>query len=389
MTDEARQAAGPLEGLLVLDFSQLIAGPMAAMTMADLGARVIKIESPAGDSARQLDPSPDGTFLGLFDSLNRNKESIVLNLRDPGDNALALRLVDRADVLVESARVGVMERLGLGYETVRDRNPRLIYLSVTGYGERGPNARRGGVDMALQAETGWMDITGEPDGPPVKIGATPLDASTGHVAAQGLLAALLMRERTGRGDHIKVSLYDVGCHLHAQDFTQYLMTGFAVTRTGNFPAMSTPAGIYETADGTLALAAYLQHHWEAAAEIFGDPSLREDPRFATVQCRRANGAVLIARLQEIMRTRTTAEWREDFERAGLTNAVVRNIEQVVESDQFTAAELLLEFGEERPVRTVRSPVRYETIHRDSHTPAPRLDADRERLVREFMPVLTP
>ncbi|MDX6743889.1 CoA transferase [Actinocorallia sp. A-T 12471] len=367
----------PLEGFLVLDFTQVVAGPLAAMILADLGARVVKIEPPQGDAARQLGPNPKRGYLGgMFETYNRDKESIVLNLAAAADRARALDLVDRADVLIESSRVGVMDRLGLGAEAMTERNPRLVYASITGYGERGPNATRGGVDMSLQGETGWMSITGEPDGPPTKLGAVPIDVSTGHVAAQAVLAALLGRERHGRGEIVRVSLFDVGCHLHAHDFTDYLMTGWTARRTGNFPAITAPAGVYETADGSLVLAAYMPHHWKAALAVLDDSRL-EDPAFATLRDRVAHRATLVPILQSILKSRTTAEWIARFDAARLTTGEVRDTGQAAESDQFAAAELALEFDHaDATVRTLRTPARYASFTPRAHTRAPHLDADR-------------
>lgn len=372
----------PLEGFTVLDCTQVVAGPLAAMILADLGARVIKIEPPTGDAARQLGPSPEHDYRGpFFETYNRDKESLVLDLATEDGREKALALVDRADVLIESSRTGVMDRLGLGAEEATARNPRLVYVSITGYGERGPNALRGGVDMTLQAETGWMSITGEPDGPPTKLGAVPVDVATGHVAAQAALAALLGRSRHGRGDVVRVSLFDVGCHLHAHDFTDYLMTGRVARRTGNFPAVTAPAGVYETADGSLVLAAYMPHHWSAALEVFDDDALR-DPRFATLRDRIANRAELVPLLQGIMRKRTTAEWIDRFGAARLTTGEVRDTGQTADSDQFAAAELALEItGDDgRRVRTLRNPARYASLPPRPHTPAPALDEHRDTVL---------
>ncbi|ROO86505.1 crotonobetainyl-CoA:carnitine CoA-transferase CaiB-like acyl-CoA transferase [Actinocorallia herbida] len=369
----------PLEGFLVLDFTQVVAGPLAAMILADLGARVIKIEPPQGDAARQLGPNPKRGYLGgMFETYNRDKESIVLNLTDEADRARALELVDRADVLLESSRVGVMDRLGLGAEAMTERNPRLVYASITGYGERGPNAERGGVDMSLQGETGWMSITGEPDGPPTKLGAVPIDVSTGHVAAQGILAALLGRTRHGKGEIVRVSLFDVGCHLHAHDFTDYLMMGWTARRTGNFPAVTAPAGVYETADGSLVLAAYMPHHWKAALAVFDDSRL-EDPAFASMRDRVMHRETLVPILQSILKTRPTAEWVARFDAARLTTGEVRDTGQAADSDQFAAAELALEFGgaEGRDVRTLRTPARFASFGPREHARAPQLDGDRD------------
>jgi crotonobetainyl-CoA:carnitine CoA-transferase CaiB-like acyl-CoA transferase len=375
----------PLDGFIVLDFSQIVAGPLAAMVLADLGAQVIKIEPPSGDAARQLGSRPARGYAGMFESFNRGKESIVIDLQTPEGLQEALELAMSADVLIEASRVGVMDRLGLGPERLRQLNPRLVYVSINAYGERGENALRGGVDVAVQAETGWMSITGEPDGPPTKLGAIPIDAATGHVAAQGALAALLARERHGDGDVVRVSLYDVGCHLHAHDFTDYLSMGWVANRTGNFPAATTPSGVYETADGTMVLSAYMPHHWSVALDILDDDELRNDPRFATMKDRIANREILLPTLQTRLKTRTTADWMEQFSKARLTCGVVRDTAEAAESRQFAASELSLHLvaADGRSVRTIRSPARFDSFSLAPSRPAPGLDEDRAAIERRF------
>lgn len=367
----------PLDGLTVVDFTHAVAGPLAAMVLADFGARVIKVEPPSGDGARALS-RPDGTsYLGLFETFNRGKESVVLDLETPAGRAAAHDLVDRADVLVQSFRPGVMQRHGLGATEARTRNPGLVYASVSGYGGSDP---RGGVDMALQGETGWMSVTGEPDGPPTKVGALPIDVATGHVLAQAVLAALLRRARTGVGDEVEVALYDVGCHLHAHDFTEYLMAGRVTKRTGNHPGLTAPSGLYETADGAIVLAAYMPKHWEMALAVLGDDELRTDPRFATLASRIEHRAELVAELQRVMRGRPTAEWVRLFDDARLTAGQVLDTGQVAESAQFARNGMELRVTSEtgRTARTIRHPARFGAFVPAASSPAPLLDEHGDR-----------
>lgn len=372
----------PLDGMVVLDFSQIVAGPLAALVLADLGALVVKIEPPTGDAARQLGSRPRDNYAGMFESFNRGKQSIVLDLRTEEGRDEALRLVEVADVLIESSRVGVMQRLGLGAERLRALNPRLVYVSISAYGPDGEDATRGGVDIAIQAETGWMSITGEPDGPPTKLGSVPIDAATGHVAAQAALAALLGRERHGQGETIHVSLYDVGCHLHTHDFTDYLSRGWVAQRAGNFPAVTTPAGVYETADGTMVLAAYMPHHWSVALDILDDDRLRDDPRFATMKDRIVNRDVLLPLLQSILRTRTSDEWMRRFAEARLTCGVVLDTGEVARSRQFADSGLALTAAgpDGRTVGTIRTPARYAGFRPPPAVAAPQLDGDRDEII---------
>lgn len=373
------EVRGPLDGLVVLDFSQIVAGPMAAMVLGDLGATVIKVEPPTGDASRQLGAREADGYLGMYESFNRGKQSVIVDLHSPEGRAEALALIDVADVMIESSRVGVMDRLGIGAGPMLERNPRLVYVSISAFGERGPNAARGGVDVVIQAETGWMSITGEPDGPPTKLGSIPIDAATGHVAAQAALAALFARERSGRGDVVRVSLYDVACSLHAHDFTDFLTNGWVAGRTGNYPAATTPSGVYETSDGTVVLSAYMPHHWEVAVEVLDDDRLRTEPRFLTMRDRIQNRDALLPVLQEIMRTRSTAEWMKLFDAARLTSGVVRDTDAVAQSEQFEAADLRVDMHDEhgRSVSSIRTPARYDSFPIAATHPASALDSDRE------------
>lgn len=372
----------PLDGLVVLDFSQIVAGPMAALVLGDLGATVIKIEPPTGDASRQLGSRQADGYFGMYESFNRGKHSIVIDLQSADGREQAKALVDKADVMIESSRVGVMDRLGLGAAPMLERNPCLVYVSISAFGEDGPNATRGGVDVVMQAETGWMSITGEPNGPPTKLGSIPIDAATGHVAAQGALAALFARHRTGRGDIVRVSLYDVACSLHTHDFTDFMTKGWVAGRTGNYPAATTPSGVYETSDGNVVLSAYMPHHWQVAVDVLGDNRLRDGSRFATMKDRIRNRAALLPILQEVMRTRSTAEWMKLFDAARLTSGLVRDVNEVVESEQFDAAGLRVDMVDDggRSISSIRTPARYDSFAIEPSSPASDLDGDRDQVL---------
>jgi crotonobetainyl-CoA:carnitine CoA-transferase CaiB-like acyl-CoA transferase len=379
LTDsQHHHGGGPLRERLLLDFSHGVAGPLAAMIMADLGARVIKIEPPGGDGARQLGV-PNGTeYLGLFETYNRGKESVVLDLTTDDGRNRALALTKHADVLIQAFRPGVMTRLGLGVETVRLLNPQIIYASVSAYHH---DDERRGVDTALQGETGWMSITGEPDGPPTKIGALPIDVATGHVTAQAILAALLNRERFGHGDVVDVSLYDVACHLHAHDFTEYLMTGRVAPRTGNQMGLSAPSGVFATSDGAIVLATYLPQHWKTTLAVLDDDELRSDARFATTKDRAVHRREFYAAIERITRTKTTREWTRLFDQARLTTGEVLDTGQVASSDQFrrNQLELHLTSPADREVRTIRNPVKFKTFTPSTAHPAPLLGQHQTEL----------
>jgi crotonobetainyl-CoA:carnitine CoA-transferase CaiB-like acyl-CoA transferase len=361
----------PLRGAIVLDFSHGVAGPLAAMIMADLGARVIKIESPGGDGARQLGDPIGDDYLGLFETYNRGKESVVIDLQTADGRAKALALTTEADVVIQAFRPGVMDRLGLGASTVRALNPRVIFASISAYG---PDDDRRGVDTALQGETGWMSITGEPHGPPTKIGALPIDVATGHVAAQAVLAALLNRAVDGHGDVVDVSLYDVGCHLHAHDFTEYLMTGRVARRTGNQMGLAAPSGVFQTADGAIVLAPYLPAHWTTTLDVLDSDELRHDPRFSTPRERARHRAEFHETIERVTRTKTTREWTVVFDAARLTTGEVLDTGEVAASEQFARNELELRATDEhgRSIRTIRNPVCFGAFTPCNPQPAPLL-----------------
>lgn len=370
--------SGPMQGRTVLDFSHGVAGPLAAMIMADLGARVIKIEPPGGDGARQLG-IPNGTeYLGLFETYNRGKESVVLDLTTGDGRNRAIALAKDADVVIQAFRPGVMARLGLGVDVICHLNPRIVYASVSAYH---PDDERRGVDTAIQGETGWMSITGEPDGPPTKIGALPIDVASGHVVAQAILAAMLNRERFDHGEIVDVSLYDVACHLHAHDFTEYLMTGRVAPRTGNQMGLSSPSGVFATRDGAIVLATYLPKHWHTTLSVLDDDELRTDARFATTKDRAAHRREFYNAVERVTRTKTTREWTQLFDEARLTTGEVLDTGQVASSAQFKRNQLELRLGSDgdRQVRTIRNPMRFSTFTPTTARPAPLLDEHRSEL----------
>jgi crotonobetainyl-CoA:carnitine CoA-transferase CaiB-like acyl-CoA transferase len=348
------------------------------MIMADLGARVIKIESPGGDGARQLGGPIGDDYLGLFETYNRGKESVVIDLQTADGRAEALALTRDADVLIQAFRPGVMDRLGVGVSAVRAVNPRIIYASISAYG---PEDDRRGVDTALQGETGWMSITGEPDGPPTKIGALPIDVATGHVAAQAVLASLLNRAVNGHGDVVDVSLYDVGCHLHAHDFTEYLMTGRVAKRTGNQMGLAAPSGVFQTTDGAIVLATYLPAHWATALDVLDSDELRHDPRFDTPRERSRHRTQFHEAIERVTRTKTTREWTVLFDAARLTTGEVLDTGQVTASDQFARNQLELRATDEqgRSIRTIRNPTCFGAFIPSNPHPAPLLGQHQNTL----------
>lgn len=373
-------SAPPLEGIKVVDFSQMLAGPAAALWLADYGAEVVKIEPPEGDSGRalrsaaaaHLDPPP------MFGAYNRNKTAARLDLKAEKDRAIAWRLIADADVILESGRPGVMEGLGFGCDDVRDRFPSIVFASVSGFGW-GPEARRlRGVDLVIQAESGVMAITGHRDGPPTKVGFTVIDAACGHALCHGILAALFRRERTGVGSQVRISLYDVALNLQAAPLSEFLYTGTQPLRFGNSAAHTSPADMFNCADGPIILVAYLDAHWRKLLDILDDDSLRDDPRFADPQTRVIHRDLLTERLAAHLRERPAQEWIERLSAAGILVARVKDYHDVTTAAVTDESGILFEDG---GFHAVRSPV--QLIGTKTPVPAPLQYAEAADLADQF------
>lgn len=380
--------AGPLSGILVVDFTRLIAGPCATDMLAALGARVIKIESAGGDPMRLTRSVGTGSLAAspTFAAYNSLKESVVLDLKDDRDHEVALEMCARADVIIESFRPGVMDRLGLGPGAIRESNPRVVYASLSAFGDVEPMASRGGVDIVLQAECGLMSVTGEPGREPLKVGVPIIDSAAAYVIAFGVVSALLNRHRHGVSDDITVSMFDVGLHAQAQAFSEFLTSGNQPPRTGNKVPYAAPAEVYPTADGMLVLSAHIREHWPRLCSLLGRPALVTDPRFADVRKRVDNREALNAQIAEALAERTAAEWVEILGEAGLTVGRIRAYDDVLRGPEVAARQSIVpgENADGSPVRFVRVPLRFR---RWSDAALPRrvksLDADGPALRKEF------
>jgi crotonobetainyl-CoA:carnitine CoA-transferase CaiB-like acyl-CoA transferase len=378
-------AAAPLQGLRVLELGNLLAAPCAGMVLADLGAEVVKVEGFGGDPARELQTA---AFTGsgtspTFLAFNRGKRSLALDLRTVGGLEVASRLLERSDVLIESFRPGVMDRLGLGVETLRRSHPRLVYASLSGFGHVGPQRGRRGVDLVIQAESGIMAVTGQPDGPPTKVGFTVVDVAAGHVLAQGILAALINRGRTGEGDHVSVSLLDVALHLQAAPMTEYLATGKVPPRCGNAAPMTAPADLFSTADGHLVISAYLDDHWRSLCETLGRADLLTDPRFVTKVDRVRHRDELVRELEATLHTDTSRGWMARLQGAGLAVGMVKSYADIEADEQVRAMETLVSVGEASPIRTVRTPARYGSWQTEYSIAPPGVGEHTEEVLGEL------
>ncbi|MDR7483284.1 MAG: CoA transferase [Armatimonadota bacterium] len=306
-----------LEGIRVLDLSQGAAGPICAMYLGDLGAEVVKVEPPGGEWGRGLGPPFVDGVAAAFIGMNRNKRSIVIDLKHPQARPVILRLVAGSDVLVESFRPGVMARLGLDYDTLRSDHPRLIYCAISAFGASGPWHDRPGVDGIVQAASGLMSVTGSPDSEPVKVGVPAADTTAGFLAAAGILAALFARERTGRGQCVDLSLLDALLAFQTVPLAMYLASGTPPGRTGSAAPYAAPNEAYPTADGHVMVAAYTPERWHALCAVLGRPDLAADPRFATNEARVAHRVELRDALAPIFRAMPTAHWLAVLEAADI------------------------------------------------------------------------
>ncbi|GAA2864190.1 CoA transferase [Pseudonocardia halophobica] len=385
---------GPLAGMLVLDLSRALAGPHAAMVMGDLGARVIKVEVPGrGDDSRGWGPP----FVGGEDSAervatyflaaNRNKESIALDLKDAGDHAVLEALASEADVLVENFRPGVLDRLGLAPETLLARNPRLVVLSITGFGHDGPDAHRPGYDQIAQGETGLMSLTGSGPHDPQRVGVPLCDLTAGLNGATGVLAALLERTRTGRGQIVRTSLLAAGVGLHAFQGTRWTVGAELGRASGNHHPTIAPYGLFACKDGAVQIAVGSEALWRRLSDGFGFPG--DDPRFDRNANRVAHRAELIDVIEAAFADRTKAELLDELDRLGVPAGAVRTLDEVYAWDQVASQRLVV--TTDHPVAgriTLPGPaVRFFDADgrertRIRHTPPPALDQHRLLVLAE-------
>ncbi|HVA30593.1 MAG TPA: CoA transferase [Gaiellaceae bacterium] len=355
----------PLAGVRVVDVTASLAGPSCTQLLAALGADVVKIEAPEGDHARAWGPPFIGGDGALFFAANAGKRSLAVDLAHDIDTVLAL--VDEADVFVQSLRPGLADARGLGAEALRARNPRLVYCTIGAYGATGPYADRPGYDPLMQAASGLMSVTGEPDGPPVRAGVSLIDFATGQWAAIGILAALLEREKTGAGRTIDTSLYETALALLSAQLVAYAATGETPGRHGTAFAPIAPYEVFPTSDGALMIVAGSDALWERLRGVLELPA---DERFETNPDRVRNRADLAALISERLRTRTNAEWEAALTGAGVPASPVRGVDEAFSHEQTQALGILQRLGEGT---TVSPPLTIDGERVRHRTPPPKLD----------------
>ncbi len=327
---------GALSDVTVLDMSRILAGPFGTQILADLGATVWKIESPWGDDTRGWGPPFVGSESAYYLSANRGKKSLIVNLRDPRGQDIIKRLAAKSDVLVENFRVGNLARYGLDYESISEINPRIVYASVTGFGQTGPRAEEPGYDAALQGMTGIMSVTGEPDGRPTKVGVAWVDILTGLTSTIGILAALHERETSGRGQHVDVSLFDVGIASMANLAQSFLATNDPPGRIGNAHPQVVPYQDFQASDGSFMLAANNDDQFRRLCDVVDLPDLPDDDRFRDNAARVRNRETLAEMLNRKIEANTRDHWLNTLQRAGITVTSINTIVDALEDRQADA-----------------------------------------------------
>ncbi len=363
----------PLSGIRVLDFTRVLAGPYCTALLADLGADVIKVEPPGGDDYRHIGPFVGGES-ALFLAVNRGKRSIVLDLADPDDLQVALALARRADVIVENFRPGVADRLGIGWEALSALRPSLVYASISGFGQTGPLAKRPAYDIVVQALSGIMAVTGDPDGPPTLIGESIADVVAALFASWSITAALVERGRTGRGRRLDVAMLDSMIALQPLVVARTLASGVAPARVGNRHPLSAPFGAFRGSDRSFVLAVLNEKLFAALAGVIGRPEIAGDPRFATDALRLANEPALRAIIEAWSSGRTAADAVAALAAAGVPAAEIETMAQALASEQAALRDPLQQMT--HPVvgliRTLEQPVRFDGASRGGLAAAPLL-----------------
>jgi CoA:oxalate CoA-transferase len=376
---------GPLSGITVLDLTRVLAGPFCTLTLADLGARVIKIEHPDGDMARQLGPMLDGGVSGYALSVNRGKEGLALDLKREADVAIFHRLLARADVLVENYRAGVMERLGLGWEALHARHPRLIYAATSGFGHTGPYAGYAAFDLVAQAMGGVMSLTGHPGNPPTRVGVSIGDIAAALYTTIGITSALVHRANTGSGMKVDVAMLD--CQVAISE--NAIVRHFAGETPGPIGARhptSAPFDAFPTQDGHMVIASADDAGYRRLCATLARPELADDPRFANVRLRVANHEALKDELSKVLAARPTVEWVETLRAAGLPCGPINTIADVVADPQVAARNMIVEVDDPRAgtVKLFGCPIKMSAFD-DPHVraTAPAVDGDRARILAEL------
>lgn len=376
----------PLENIRVLDLTRVVSGPYCTMILGDMGADVIKIEHPeSGDDSRGFAPPYQGDQAAYYLSVNRNKRSLTLNMKTEKGRDILWQLIEDADILVENFRPGVMERLGFGYEAVSASRPEIIYCSISGFGQTGPQRNRPGYDVVVQAESGIMDLTGPKDGAPYKVGTSIADLVSGQTAVNGILAALHVRHGTGRGQYIDISMLEAASALLTFNASIYFATGEAPARRGNEHATIVPYEAFETADDLwMNLGIANDTLWQRFCDLVGRGDLYEDERFRKGPDRVSHREILVPIVARIIKSRTRAAWLPLLEEAGIPVAAIRSVAEVCESDVLKARDMITDMPHATggSVKTIKSPLHMSETPLDHYSAPPMLGEHSSEILQE-------
>jgi crotonobetainyl-CoA:carnitine CoA-transferase CaiB-like acyl-CoA transferase len=364
----------PLDDVFVVDLSRILSGPVCTMLLGDMGAEIIKVEPPpSGDDSRQWGPPFIGGISTYFHSINRNKKSLGLNLKTEEGRRILGKLVERADVLIENFRPGVLEKLGFGYEAVARLNPRTVYCSISGFGQTGPYRDRPGYDVIAQGESGVMDLTGFPDRPPVKMGASLADIVTGLYAFQGILLALLARHRTNRGQYVDISLLDSMVSTLTYHALIYLTTGNSPKRMGTRHPSIVPYECFQASDGFVNVAVTNQKQWFNFCKVLGFPEVATDPRFEKMKDRLAHYDELKPMIDRVIGSWTRTQVIERMDNVGIPAGPINTVAEIMEDPQMKAREMIhqLIHPEYGPLRVLGIPIKLSDTPGSLDTAPPR------------------
>jgi crotonobetainyl-CoA:carnitine CoA-transferase CaiB-like acyl-CoA transferase len=366
---------GALSGVTVVDFTRVLSGPYCTMVLADHGARVIKIEHPVrGDDTRHWGPPFIGKESAYFLSINRNKESVTVDFKHPQGKGVLEKLLARADVVVENFRPGTLDAAGLDATSVLARHPRIVYCSISGYGQTGPRREEPGYDAVMQAEGGLMSITGEADGPAYRLGVAITDIVSGLFAAQGVMAAIIARGKTGRGQHVDIGMLDATAALLTYQAGNYFVSGQVPGRLGNRHPTIAPYESFHASDGDFVIAGGNDEIWRRLCRVIGRPDLAEDPRFRTNKDRIEHYTALRSELERALKTRPRADWIRELTAAGVPCGSVREIGEVLADPQLSARGMIAEVQHATigTARVINSPVKLSDTPASVRTAPPTL-----------------
>jgi len=375
-----------LEGITVIDCSQILAGPFCSMLLADHGARVIKVEKPnGGDDVRGWGPPFIGDDSSAFVQLNRNKESISLDIKEKSGKEILKKLIKTADVLIENSRVGTMDKLGFGYDDVKKINPKIIYCSITGFGSEGPYSKRGGFDLIAQGMSGLMSITGHPNSPPAKVGVPIADLNTGMFAMQGILSAYIHRLKKNEGQYMEVSLLESALAYTMYESSIYFTTGKISTPDGSAHRLTAPYQAFKTKDGYINIGAANQSNWERLLNVLGLENLNKDPEFSDSKNRQINRKKLEKILEKIFITKSSKEWINMLIENSIPSGPIYNMKEVWEDEQvkYRKMDVKLDHPKQKNSRNIGVAVKLSKTPGKIKTPAPLYGEHSSKILKEL------